>query len=73
MDVRAYARQKRAALMAHRTQVFSEGRAARLFRAVVMLPVPAFQVVWGTEWFAEPGGWTGELVAPPTRDGAAHA
>jgi LmbE family N-acetylglucosaminyl deacetylase len=73
VNVRAYARQRRAALMAHRTQVFSEGRAARLFRAVVRLPVPAFQLVWGTEWFAEPGGWTGELVTPPTPDGAAHA
>jgi LmbE family N-acetylglucosaminyl deacetylase len=63
VDVRRYAAQKRAALAAHRTQVSSRGRGARLFRALVRCPLPVFRLVCGTEWFAEPGGRTGELVA----------
>jgi LmbE family N-acetylglucosaminyl deacetylase len=63
VDVRRYAAQKRAALMAHRTPLSGTGRGARLFRALVRSPVPVFRVVCGTEWFAEPGGRTGELVA----------
>jgi LmbE family N-acetylglucosaminyl deacetylase len=63
VDVRRYAAQKRAALAAHRTPVFSRGRGARLFRALIRSPLPIFRVVCGTEWFAEPGGRTGELVA----------
>jgi LmbE family N-acetylglucosaminyl deacetylase len=63
VDVRRYAAQKRAALAAHRTAVFGPGRVARLFRALVRSPLPVFRIVCGTEWFAEPGGWTGELVA----------
>jgi LmbE family N-acetylglucosaminyl deacetylase len=62
VDVRRYAAQKRAALAAHRTQVFSKGRSARLFRALVRSPLPIFRVACGAEWFAEPGGRTGELV-----------
>jgi hypothetical protein len=30
---------------------------------LVRLPLPVFRAVCGTEWFAEPGGRTGELVA----------
>jgi len=63
VDVRRYAAQKRAALAAHGTQVSGKGRAARLFRALVRSPLPIFRAVCGTEWFAEPGGSTGELVA----------
>lgn len=63
VDVRRYAAQKRAALTAHRTPVSGRGRGARLFRALLRCPVPVFRVVSGTEWFAEPGGRTGELVA----------
>ena len=63
VDVRRYAAQKRSALAAHRTQVFGRGRSARLFRMLVRSPLPVFRVVCGTEWFAEPGGRTGELVA----------
>jgi LmbE family N-acetylglucosaminyl deacetylase len=62
IGVGRYAAQKRAALKAHQTQVSGGGRAAALFRAVARLPLPVFRVVWGTEWFAEPGGRTGELV-----------
>jgi len=63
VDVRRYAAQKRAALAAHGTPLSGAGRGARLFRALVRSPVPLFRVVCGTEWFAEPGGRTGELVA----------
>jgi LmbE family N-acetylglucosaminyl deacetylase len=62
VDVRRYAAQKRAALAAHRTEVSGRGRTARLFRALVRSPLPIFRIACGTEWFAEPGGRTGELV-----------
>jgi LmbE family N-acetylglucosaminyl deacetylase len=63
VDVRRYAAQKRAALAAHGTDVFGKGRTARLFRALVRSPLPVFRSVCGTEWFVEPGGRTGDLVA----------
>jgi LmbE family N-acetylglucosaminyl deacetylase len=63
VDVRRYAAQKQAALAAHRTPLSGGGRGARLFRALVRSPLLVFRVVCGTEWFAEPGGWSGELVA----------
>jgi LmbE family N-acetylglucosaminyl deacetylase len=65
VDVRRYAAQKRAALAAHQTAVSGRGRTARLFRALTRSPLPVFRIACGTEWFAEPGGWTGELVAGP--------
>jgi LmbE family N-acetylglucosaminyl deacetylase len=64
VDVRRYAAQKRAALAAHRTPVYGRGRGARLFRTLIRSPLPLFRVVCGAEWFVEPGGRTGELVAP---------
>ena len=63
VNVRRYAAQKRAALMVHPTPLSSGRRAARLHRALTKSPWLVFQVVCGTEWFAEPRGWTGELVA----------
>jgi predicted metal-dependent HD superfamily phosphohydrolase len=57
-----YAAQKRAALAAHRTPVYRRGRGARVLRLLVRSPLPLFRVVFGTEWFAEPGGRTGGLV-----------
>jgi LmbE family N-acetylglucosaminyl deacetylase len=62
VDVRRYAAQKRAALAAHRTDVSGRGRTARLFRALIRSPLPVYRIACGTEWFAEPGGRTGELV-----------
>ena len=64
VDVRRYAAQKRAALAAHRTPVYGKGRVARLFRTLIRSPLPVFRAVCGAEWFVEPGGRTGELVAP---------
>jgi LmbE family N-acetylglucosaminyl deacetylase len=63
VDVRRYAAQKRAALAAHQTQVFSRGRGARLFRCLIRSPWPVFRIASRKEWFAEPGGRTGDLVA----------
>jgi LmbE family N-acetylglucosaminyl deacetylase len=63
VDVRRYAAQKRAALAEHRTQVFGRGRGARMLRALLRCPLPVFRVACGTEWFAEPGGRTGDLTA----------
>jgi LmbE family N-acetylglucosaminyl deacetylase len=63
VDVRRYAWHKRAALMAHRTPVSGRGRGARLLRVLLRSPLPVSRVACGTEWFAEPGGRTGELIA----------
>jgi LmbE family N-acetylglucosaminyl deacetylase len=53
VNVRQYAAQKQAALAAHRSQHSGSGRAARLMRLMVRLPVPVFRVLLGYEWFAE--------------------
>jgi LmbE family N-acetylglucosaminyl deacetylase len=55
VDVRRFASQKRAALAAHRSYVHGKGRSARLARAMLALPVPIFAVLFGREWFVEPG------------------
>ena len=68
VDVRRYAAQKQAALAAHRTAM-SGGRVARLYRALTRSPLPMFRIACGTEWFAEPGGRTGELVAYSQKPG----
>jgi LmbE family N-acetylglucosaminyl deacetylase len=69
VDVRRYAAQKQAALLAHQTPLSGGGRAARLYRALGNSPRAVFRAVAGREWFAEPGGWTGELGAGPRADG----
>lgn len=63
VDVRRHAGQKRAALAAHCLPAPGLRRPARLLRALARCPVPVFRIACGTEWFAEPGGRTGELVA----------
>jgi len=73
VDVRRFAAQKQAALAAHRTPVYSRGRAARLLRLLVALPAPLFGLVCGREWYAEPGAAAtpalGDILqpAPPAR------
>jgi LmbE family N-acetylglucosaminyl deacetylase len=61
LNVRRYARQKRAALSAHRSQRWpaSPGRAGRMFWLLTRVPVPIFGLLLGTEWFAEPGSVPG--------------
>jgi LmbE family N-acetylglucosaminyl deacetylase len=58
VNVRPYARQKRAALAAHGSQIGAAGRASRLFWVATRLPVPVFSLLFGREWFAEPGAMT---------------
>ena len=55
IGVRRYAAQKRAALAAHRSYTRSAGRSARLARVMLALPVPVFGLLFGREWFVEPG------------------
>jgi len=55
VNVRRHAAQKQAALAAHSSQHSGTGRAARLMRLLIRLPVPVFGVLLGYEWFAEPG------------------
>lgn len=63
VDVRRHAARKRAALAAHCLP--DSGRASRLLGTLTRCPVPVFRIACGTEWFAEPGGRTGELVPGP--------
>jgi LmbE family N-acetylglucosaminyl deacetylase len=63
VSVRRYARQKQAALAAHRSLLRSGGRSARLAQVMLALPVPVFALVFGREWFVEPG------AAPGTHSG----
>jgi len=62
VDVRGYAARKRAALAAHRAAASGTGRGGRALHVLIRSPLPVFRAVCGTEWFAEPGGRTGELV-----------
>lgn len=55
VNVRRYARQKQAALAAHRSQFQATGRSARLMRLLLAVPSPVFGLVLGFEWFAAPG------------------
>ncbi len=55
VDVRRFAPQKGAALAAHRSYVRRPGRTARMGRAMLALPAPIFGLLFGREWFVEPG------------------
>ncbi len=68
LNVRAYARQKQAALAAHKSQ-HGIGRAGRAVWILVRLPVPVFGLLLGTEWFIDTGapragdrGFAGRLL-----------
>jgi LmbE family N-acetylglucosaminyl deacetylase len=58
VSVRKYAAQKRKALAAHRSHWDSGSRSARLARVMLAMPVPMFGLLFGLEWFAEPGAAT---------------
>lgn len=63
IDVRRFARQKQAALAAHRSEVSGTGRLAPAMRMLVRLPAPVFGWLLGREWFVEAGaGATGKAV-----------
>jgi LmbE family N-acetylglucosaminyl deacetylase len=55
-DVRRFARQKQAALAAHRSVVGGTGRLAQVMRLLTRLPVPVFGLLLGREWYVEGGG-----------------
>jgi LmbE family N-acetylglucosaminyl deacetylase len=54
IDVFGFARQKRDALAAHRSQIGKTGLAARMFGALLHLPPQAFGVLFPREWFVDP-------------------
>ncbi len=54
INVFRFARQKRDALAAHRSQVGGAGVTARLFEGLRRLPPQVFGVVFGREWFVDP-------------------
>jgi LmbE family N-acetylglucosaminyl deacetylase len=54
IDVLRFARQKRDALAAHRSQIGSTGLAARMFGVLLRLPPQAFGLLFGREWFVDP-------------------
>ncbi|MFC5744134.1 PIG-L deacetylase family protein [Actinomadura rugatobispora] len=53
IDVRRFARQKQAALAAHRSQVNGSGRLSPAMRFLIRVPAPVFGVLLGREWFVE--------------------
>jgi LmbE family N-acetylglucosaminyl deacetylase len=60
VDVRRFAARKQTALAAHRSQVYGRGRSARLLQLLISMPTPLFGLLFGQEWFTEPG-------VPPAR------
>jgi LmbE family N-acetylglucosaminyl deacetylase len=64
IDVRRFARQKQAALAAHRSQLAGTGRLAPVTRTLVRLPAPVFGMLAGREWFADatPAGRRGIIA-----------
>jgi LmbE family N-acetylglucosaminyl deacetylase len=55
VNVRRYARVKQAAIAAHASALPGTGRSAPLKRLMLALPAPVFGLVFGIEWYAEPG------------------
>lgn len=51
VDVRRFARQKQAALAAHRSQLNGNGRSASVMRVIVRLPASVFGLLLGREWY----------------------
>jgi LmbE family N-acetylglucosaminyl deacetylase len=62
VNVRRYATVKQKALAAHVLPERGKGRMSRVWRLAVALPAPVFCVLWGREWFAEPGATPGGPV-----------
>lgn len=61
VDARRYASKKQAAIAAHSSHMTGNGRTARLHRLLVALPMPVFRLLFGQEWFVEPGAARGAL------------
>ncbi len=60
VDVRRFARQKRDAMAAHRSQLGS-GLGARVYAALLRLPPPVLGAVFRYEWFVDPAAPPGTL------------
>ncbi len=54
IDVFGFARQKRDAFAAHRSQLGASGVAARMYGALLRLPPHAFGLLFPREWFVDP-------------------
>lgn len=54
INVFRFARQKRDALAAHRSQIGTTGAAARLFAMLMRLPPQVAGLMFGREWFVDP-------------------
>lgn len=54
VNVFRFARQKRDALAAHRSQIGNSALAARLFAVLMVLPPQLFGMLCGREWFVDP-------------------
>jgi LmbE family N-acetylglucosaminyl deacetylase len=63
ISVRRYAAAKRAAMRAHTSQASADGGADRTLAAFLRIPRPLFDVVFGREWFVDPGRPPGRPVA----------
>ncbi|MEB4208799.1 PIG-L deacetylase family protein [Mycobacterium sp. 94-17] len=61
VNVFRFARQKRDALAAHRSQIGSTGQAARMFAVLRRLPPQVFGLLFSREWFVEPARPTGKV------------
>lgn len=61
INVFRFARQKRDAMAAHRSQIGSTGMAARAFDVMLRLPPAAFGLLFGREWFVDPAVSPGTL------------
>jgi LmbE family N-acetylglucosaminyl deacetylase len=64
VDVRRFARQKQAALAAHRSQWTGHGRLARVLRVLVRLPLPVFGLLLGREWYVGAAAASNSKVIP---------
>ncbi|OBA63320.1 GlcNAc-PI de-N-acetylase [Mycobacterium sp. 1100029.7] len=60
IDVRRYARQKRDAFAAHRSQI-GNGLGARLYGLLLLLPPQVFGLLFGHEWFVDPAARPGPV------------
>jgi LmbE family N-acetylglucosaminyl deacetylase len=61
INVFRFARQKRDALAAHRSQIGSTGTVARMFWVLLRLPPQVFGVLFFREWFVDATGPPGEV------------
>jgi len=66
IDVFRFARQKRDAMAAHRSQVGNNRLAARLLAVMLALPPQVFGLVFAREWFVDPASSQGPPGSPGT-------